>query len=100
MHTFHMIFKCQLCVSHGLSLAFYIKLDSVALTAEEVGHMFSVHVTMQWFHKKCNCIFTSTRVYFQLYHTAWEVKRSHHREYKSHVHHGGTCDPSCLIWYN
>ena len=20
--------------------------------------------------------------------------------YKSHVHHGGTCDPSCLIWYN
>ena len=21
-------------------------------------------------------------------------------EYKSHVHHGGTCDPNCLIWYN
>ena len=28
--------------------------------------MLSVHVTMQWFHKKCNCIFTSTRVYFKL----------------------------------
>ena len=21
-------------------------------------------------------------------------------EYKSHAHHGGTCDPSCFIWYN